>query len=514
MGLSKYILACTLCVSQFSVFAQSDLLDKKLKNYVEAFNANDNEAVINKISNAQSFDWLKENVPLLDCPDKEIEEKYYFRWWSFRKHIKQTPEGTIVTEFIEPVKHAARYNAISCALGHHLYEGRWIKNNDFLKEYVKFWLYKADVGETRPRFHQFSSWVDDALLAYYKVHPDTEFIKEIIVDLDKDFDKWEQERQLSNGLFWQHDVKDGMEESVSGSRRDQNMRPTINSYMYANALALTKLAKIADKPELIGKYQAKAAAYRQQTQDSLWDANDKFFKTKMAKDGSLHPAREAIGYIPWYFNLPDDKKEYAQAWNQLLDTAGFKSKWGLTTAERREPTFKTRGSGHGCEWDGPIWPFATTQTLRGLANLLTNYKHTANVNAQVFYDELHKYAWSQQMYGKPYIGEYQDETTGEWLKGDDPRSKFYNHSTYMDHVIQDLIGLKPSLNNEIAFHPLIPKGEWDYFTLDNISYHGKTIKVVWDKTGKHYGKGKGFRVFANGVQVAKSAKLKPMKVKL
>src|SRR5690606_34739246 len=187
------------------------------KNYVTQFNSNDNEAVINKISNAQSFEWLNENVPLLDCPDKEIEEKYYFRWWSYRKHIKETPDGTIVTEFIEPVKHAGKHNSISCALGHHLYDGRWIKDNSFLKEYVKFFLYKSDVGETRPRFHQFSSWVDDALLAYYKVHPDKEFIKEIIHDLDKDYEKWESERQLPSGLFWQHDVKDGMDESVSGS---------------------------------------------------------------------------------------------------------------------------------------------------------------------------------------------------------------------------------------------------------------------------------------------------------
>lgn len=514
MGLSKYILACTLCVSQLSVFAQSDLLDKKLRNYVKEFNANDNEAVINKISNAQSADWMAANVPLLDCPDKEIEEKYYFRWWSFRKHIKDTPDGTIVTEFIEPVKHAAKYNAISCALGHHLYEGRWIKNNDFLKEYVNFWLYKADVGEKKQRFHQFSSWLDDALLAYYKVNPDKAYIKSIIADLDKDFQKWEKERQTASGLFWQHDVKDGMEESVSGSRHDQNMRPTINSYMYANAIALSTFADILGDQALKSKYQAKAEAIRKLTIDELWDKDEKFFKTKVEKTNQLHEAREAIGFVPWYFNLPLDQKEYAQAWDQLLDTAGFKAKWGLTTAERREPTFRTRGSGHGCEWDGAIWPFATTQTLRGLANLLTNYKHHAKVDKNVFYDELHKYAWSQQMYGKPYIGEYQDESNGEWLKGDHPRSKFYNHSAFMDHVIQDLIGFKPRLDAAFDINPLIPNGKWDYFCLDNLTYQGKQVKILWDKTGKHYQQGKGFKVFVDGKLVAKKSSIKPLSVKL
>ena len=45
--------------------------------------------------------------------------------------------------------------------------------------------------------------------------------------------------------------------------------------------------------------------------------------------------------------------------------------------------------------------------------------------------------------GKPYIGEYLDETTGEWLKGDNPRSRYYNHSTFCDLVIAGLVGLVP-----------------------------------------------------------------------
>jgi len=40
---------------------------------------------------------------------------------------------------------------------------------------------------------------------------------------------------LTNGLFWQYDVRDGMEESISGSRTNKNLRPTINSYMFGNA---------------------------------------------------------------------------------------------------------------------------------------------------------------------------------------------------------------------------------------------------------------------------------------
>ncbi|RZK40997.1 MAG: glycoside hydrolase [Pedobacter sp.] len=486
---------------------------QKLKSYVTFFNSIDDEAVKNYVPNDKSYEWLLENIPLLECPDEVMEQNYYYRWWSFRKHLKKTPEGFIFTEFIEPVKHAGKHNSISCALGHHIYEGRWLKNTSYLREYINFWFNYADKGESKPRFHQFSSWVDDAIYQNHLVKPDLAYLKDILPALDADYEKWEKERKLKSGLFWQHDVKDGMEESVSGSRRDENRRPTINSYMYANAKALSDIALLLDNNALKNKYEAKAAELKQLVVDSLWDKSASFFKTRHPK-GNLNNAREAIGFVPWDFNLPPDQAVYAKAWNQLLDTAGFNAPWGLTTAERREPTFRTRGSGHSCEWDGALWPFATSQTLKGLSNLLVNYKNHGKMNSNIFYNELLKYAKSHTKNGKPYIGEYQDEKNGEWLKGDNPRSSFYNHSTFADLVINDLIGIKPRLDDVLEVSPLIPKGKWDWFKLSNVSYHGKTLSLVWDKTGKKYNEGKGFRIFVDGKQIYQSSALKAVKISM
>lgn len=130
------------------------------------------------------------------------------------------------------------------------------------------------------------------------------------------------------------------------------------------------------------------------------------------------------------------------------------------------------------------------------------------MTAQVFYDALHKYAWSQQMNGKPYIGEYQDEKTGYWLKGDNPRSTFYNHSGFADLVINDLVGIKPRADNILELYPLVPAGKWDWFCLDNVYYHGKSITVLWDKSGAKYHRGKGLHIYANGREILKSASLK------
>ena len=135
------------------------------------------------------------------------------------------------------------------------------------------------------------------------------------------------------------------------------------------------------------------------------------------------------------------------------------------------------------------------------------------MSPEIYYDQLHTYAWSHQMNGKIYLGEYQDETNGEWLKGDNPRSRYYNHSGFADLIINDLIGLKPREDNTLEIHPLVPEGKWDWFCLDNIPYHGQTLTILWDKDGSRYNKRKGFRIFVDGVQVKRFNKLKPVKIK-
>ncbi|MFC0512918.1 glycosyl hydrolase family 65 protein [Mucilaginibacter angelicae] len=485
---------------------------EKLKTYVDGFNKTDTETVKNYITNDHAYDWLAKNVPLFDCPDSAIQKIYYYRWWTFRKHLKQTPDGFIFTEFITPVSFTGVYNSSSSALGHQVYEGRWLHDLQYINQYINFWLY-VDPKQKKPHLHAFSSWIDDAVYNYYLVNLDKKFVEQALPSLNADYHVWETEKQLPSKLFWQFDVRDAMEESISGGRKVKNIRPTINSYMYGNAVALSKMAALTGNDSLKTKYTQKAIDLKKLVQDSLWNDSASFFEVRKP-DGHFADAREELGFIPWYFNLPDDKPAYSKQWDQLTDAKGFNAPWGITTAERRHPLFRTHGTGHGCEWDGAVWPFATTQTLKGLANLLTTYQNKGTMTPGIFYDELHKYALSHIKRGQPYLGEYQDEKTGYWLKGDNPRSSYYNHSGFCDLVISDLVGLKPHEDNILEIFPLIPQNQWKWFALDNVLYHGHTISVVWDKTGTKYHKGKGFIIYADGKVISRSTQLKHVLVKL
>ncbi len=466
------------------------------RHHVDKFNAMEPELVVNLVPDVQAWDWMKSRVPLFECPDPQVEETYWFRWWALRKQLRRD-EGSgrfVFGEFIN------RARPVSSALGHHLMEGRWLRDQQYHDDYVLYW-FRGQNGAPAERFHRYSQWVQHALWSRWLVTRDTESLTGLLDELVADYGKWETERMRPDGLFWQHDVWDAMEESISGGRKVMNVRPTISSYMYGNASALAAIARLAGREELAKQFDDKAANLRRLVQATLWNSDLGFFG---AYTEQLQPiaVREQIGYIPWYFNLPEAGRGYEVAWRQLVDEGGFKAPFGITTAERRAPSFRTRGTGT-CEWDGAVWPFATSQTLTALANVLQTRTQTEIGNSDYF-DAFLTYSRSHTYDGLPYIGEYLDEKTGAWLKGRDPRSTYYNHSTYADLVITGVVGLIPRPDNTLVVMPLLPAGLWPWFCLDGVRYHGRNLTIFWDAHGTRYGRGAGLRVLVDGQVIAQS----------
>jgi hypothetical protein len=504
------ILTALLFSIGVSAQAKKDFVLKpsSFKYYVDYFNNMEDENIKQAIPNDSAWSWMQKNIPLFECPQKNFEEIFYYRWWTLRKHIKKTEKGFVFTEFLVQRSYADKYNLISSALGHHIYEARWLHDKKYLDDYIHIW-YRGNDGKPMSKLHFYSSWSIDAIYNRYLVSGDKKLITELLPDFETDYATWEQEKKLPNGLCWQYDVRDAMEESISGGRKEKNARPSINSYMYGNAKALASIEAMEGKKDYASLYNSKADSIKYLAQSKLWNNKDEFFEVLKEQGDTLSNVKEEIGFIPWYFNLPSTT--YNAAWKSLMDKKTFLAPFGITTADRSHPQFRTHGCCN-CEWDGTVWPFATSQTLTAMANLLNNYKQDMITNRDYF-ELLETYVQSQHREGRPYIGEYLDEKTGYWLKGEE-RSRYYNHSTLNDLIITGLVGLRPRADNIIEVNPLLPADKWDWFCLDNVPYHGQIITIIWDKTGTKYKKGRGLSVWVNAKKVASSLNLKKLTGKI
>lgn len=455
-------------------------------------------------------------IPLFDCADETIREIYYYRWHLYCKHIRPTPEGYVVTEFYPPVAWAKKYNTICCPAGHHLYEGRWLHDTRYVNDYAKFWF--AGTG-AMPRDYSF--WAADAIWKMCQVRGDYTPAETLYDALKENYAAWEETHLRDCGLFYQIDDRDGMEFSAGGS----GLRPTINSYMYGDALALSAIATRLGKVDEAELYAKKAEKIRTLVEEKLWDAESVFYKTR-TEEGELVPVREQIGYVPWYFNLPGEDK--SEAWKFLTDETYFAAPYGPTTAERICPDFM-KWFDHECLWNGPSWPYATAQTLTALGNLLCNYNQDVMKNGD-YYQILHTYAASHydtlpDGTRVPYLDENLDPFTGEWLArkflhetenppGGADRGIHYNHSSYCDLVLTGLVGLRVRTDEVLQIRPLFEETDMAYLCADGILYHGHSISLLWDKDGSRYGKGKGLKVYCDGKCICSQDGLTEIKMNL
>ncbi len=493
-----------------------------------------------KLLDAQTFwdnrdwDWYKANIPFFECPDPEINTTYYYRWELITKHLTygSPASGYSFTEFIDRPFWSGAHGAISCPAGHQLYEVRWLRSPTYARDYSRYWFRTPGA---QPR--NYSTWLADAIWAVHQVHPDRSFMSDLLPDLVKNYEGWAKRQWVQEvGLFWQIGHDDGMEFNIN-SRQTKDIlrgapgyRPSFNAYMWADAQAIARTADLAGDKATADAFRARADGIKAQLQKRLWDPKRDFFfpmykNDEQDKEGNIVKAltltyqsgkfagsdhgREEIGFVPWQFNMPDPG--YESAWKFLMDPAYFFADRGPTTVERNDPMFLLQKS--CCWWSGQSWPYATTQTLKAMANLLQNYNQKF-ITRSDYATLLRNYALSHRKNGRPYLAEALHPDTGSF-EGHDGynHSEHYFHSGFCDLVITGLVGLKTRDDDTIELDPLAP-ADWDYFAIDDLPYRGHRLSILWDKLGTRYGRGAGLRLLVDGKELAASAALGRLSGKL
>ena len=91
-----------------------------------------------------------------------------------------------MTEFLVNRSYADKYNLIACAIGHHIYESRWLRNPEYLNQIIHTW-YRGNEGGPMAKMTKFSSWNADAVLGRYMVDGNKEFLLDMVKDLEAEY---------------------------------------------------------------------------------------------------------------------------------------------------------------------------------------------------------------------------------------------------------------------------------------------------------------------------------------
>ena len=485
----------------------------------------DNDEVLGRQTwwDNRDWDWYKAHIPFFESPDSAVDATYYYRWELVTKHLTYgSPEtGYTFTEFIDRPFWSGAYGSISCPLGHQFYEVRWLKDRRVIEDFARYWF---ETPGAQPR--SYSNWYGDAMWATYMVLGDTAFLRTVLPHMETQYRGWVAEHfDSTHGMFRWDGMHDGMEYNIDSRQTADEFagadgyRPTLNSYLYADQLAISRAAAMLGDTAKARAYAERAAELKRRVQEELWDPTRHFFFHQFARDeqggitaGSLTyqtgqyagdpHGREQIGFVPWQFGLPDPG--YEAAWRFLMDPDYFFAPYGPTTTERHDPLFYV--SPRCCFWSGNSWPYATSQTLVALANLLDDYEQSF-VSKEDYFGLLAIYTLTQQLNARPYIAEAANPDDGSW-EGHDTfyHSEHYFHSQYVNLIITGLVGLRPRADDTLEVNPLAPDG-WAYFALDDVAYRGHRVSIIWDRDGTRYRRGRGLTVFADGRKIAHAPRI-------
>jgi len=458
--------------------------------------------------------WYVDNVPFFECSDKQLQDVYYYRWKLYKAHIRYVGDNSyVITEFINHVAWDREpYCTINAATMHHIYEGRWLKDNGYINGYINN-MYR-DGGNNR----HYSESIADAAYARYLVNADSSFIIQQLEAMKEAYNQWSDHWDSSKNLYYIPAMPDATEYTIAsidasggkdGFDDGEAFRPTINSYMYGNALAISRIASMKGDTVAGKDYLQRAAALKANVEHDLWNDSLKHFTDRFKVNNEyVHywnfiRGRELAGFIPWYYNLPADTQTFNAAWKHVTDTSQLLGKFGLRT---NEPSYQYyfkqfvyfQGQ-RGSQWNGPSWPYQTSQVITAIANFLNDYKQNI-ITASDYLKILNLFA--RQHYlpgGKINLVEDYDPNNGGpivyyyW-------SNHYNHSSFNNLVITGLCGIRPSKGDTLVINPLVDNSI-QYFCLDDVLYHGHKLTVVYDKDGDKYKLGKGLTVFIDGKKV-------------
>ena len=291
--------------------------------------------------------WFQRNIPFIEIDDSEIQTIYYYRWKLFRSHIREIgSQGVTVLEFLDNVPWARQpYTDLNDSASFHIMEGRWLRNSAIIDSLIDH-LYTGGAND-----RHFSESIAAATESSIRVTGDATPALRHLDTMQHIFNLWDDHFDRSRNLYWIEPLLDATEYTISSidasgagfsdypsSDESRNgftggyaYRPSINSYQFANAMAIARLASLAGEPEVAADYTQRAEKIRSAVLAQLWNPTLQHFtdryqrSTQFVTAGEFVRGRELVGYLPWFYEMPPKdtlgEDNYAAAWRHLLAPA-------------------------------------------------------------------------------------------------------------------------------------------------------------------------------------------------
>ncbi|KAF1990720.1 Six-hairpin glycosidase, partial [Aulographum hederae CBS 113979] len=480
--------------------------------------------------------WYLDSIPFVDFPDKTIQEVYYYRASLMKRHLKFSHEGHrwMFTSFIQPVGQGGKFQTLPGAVPHTILETRWFRDPNFSKDEIL--LYTRQGAESMTGV-LYTHWIIRAIYEHAQVTGDEAFLIAQLPGMIHMFDLWTGQQDNHTGLYFRSPVLDSQEYSLTGYltagpdgvpietwnslENDYQLlldgpptyRPNFNAYMVAGARVISSVAAMTGDMDAADEWNVIANAIYSRMLEYLYDADLNYWVDVVRETEMVVKGRQLQGFFPFRMGVGTDD-HFIRGLEESLTEEGFIAPFGPTTLEQENRYFTAKKNiTYCCIWNGQNWPFSTSHYLNTLAQIARENRSPI-ISADFFYDALSTYAKTNYKDGVPYTAESHHPYDASWSADTSNHSEHYLHSTFIDNVFSNLVGIVPTLDDRLEIKPLVPH-TWTHFAVESLPYHGFLLTIIWDETGRHYNTNlQGLAVYLNGEKIYNQPSLAPCNISL
>lgn len=482
--------------------------------------------------------WFEANCPQFECDDPYVSKLWWYRWFVARHCLSRARTGGLPEPYFFEGTHQPHFpRMIAFSSPHIINETRWLRDSRYAFGQVRNHAANPDPehgffisARINKADGEYNNWIVQSAWGAFQVHPDEAFLEETIDALatdvrgtfarfDTDGDKlctprnhWTTGMEFQPAFFFFNDYDDTKPEAPLE-------RGDFVAYTHGNALALAEAYDHLGRREEAREFARLAREIRDACLAKMWHEQDRFVYAIREGDDAVARCREVVGFYPFATRLLPDEKKYTSMLRYLVDPEEFWTAFPPATVTKKCPAYTPKvahwpaagGRTHGCMWNGPAWPHATSYMLDVTASAIRHYDQP-HVTPEHFWHMLDRYThlqFDRDDLNRPMVTEYYNGQTGE----PDPRGcADYFHSTYCDLIIRHVVGLQPANSDKLTINPI--PGPLKRFALRRLRYRNHDLDVTYNGTGNPAYGPAGLTVYVDGRRAAHRDDLGELKIRL
>lgn len=271
------------------------------------------------------------------------------------------------------------------------------------------------------------------------------------------------------------------------------------TYVYKNFLAAAQLAQLLHDSSNEKLFKAVSEKTRQQLLSIMWNKEDHFFYDVKPIIQKQAIVKASTGFYPFWARIAGT--EHLPMLQHIFNPKIFWTNYPLPSLPLDYEKYDQLQKAGWNYWNYATWPRTTCHVVDGTLWAAKTLDTSLRKQAVMLFDRYTRMHFPNDNIAKPNIAERYDPHSGApFIENLD-----YNHSSWIDLLIQHIAGITPQDSDELIIDP-VDMG-WQYFSFKNIRYRNHDIDVEFDRK-------KGMLVKVDGEERAKESKLRRIAIVL